>query len=203
MLQQASKAVLVAGSLLFASSFATADSIRCQYSDKTSVKTMGKIDEIRNFSYTIHDNSDKNTPNFGENRVCAVKMDVKIDETWHEVGNWYMFGPDISQNDACEIAKDKAKVYALQKHVPQIVESETEHGCEETIGERPKPVEIIVEKEVIVYRDSDTGALIHNKECPECVINPYVQQGYKDPPRKERTISIFDIFTFGSIFISR
>ena len=75
------KAILLAGSLLFASSIASADSVRCQYSDKTSVKTIGKIDEIRNYSYEIHDNYDKTQPNFGENGVCMVKLDVKIDKT--------------------------------------------------------------------------------------------------------------------------
>jgi len=71
-----------------------------------------------------------------------------------------MFGPDVSQNDACEIAKDKAKVYALQKYVPQLVESETKNNCEEITGEVPVK-EIVVEK--VVYVDTRTGQEVrHN-----------------------------------------
>ena len=56
--------ILVCGS-------ANALEVTCDYSDRTVVKTVGKIEKTRNFRKETADYAE-------EKRVCAVKFDAKI-----------------------------------------------------------------------------------------------------------------------------
>ena len=104
---------------------ALADS-ECTYIDKTVVKTTGTIEQTRNYEYETAKYTD-------DKRVCVVKLDAKIGKKWVKTQDFYVFGPEMSQNEACNKAKDKAKVKALEKHVPQIVTSNTNQHCREKI----------------------------------------------------------------------
>ena len=119
--------------LILACGSANALEVNCDYSDKTIVKTVGKIDAIKNYQYKVADYAE-------EKRICAVNFDAKIGENWYNTKNFYVFGPEMSQNEACNKAKDKAKVSVLEDNAPQVVENEIEHICEETIVHAdPKP----------------------------------------------------------------
>ena len=50
---------------------------KCEYIDKTVVKTTGIIEATRNYERATTDYAE-------EKRVCAVKIDVKIDKNWQE-----------------------------------------------------------------------------------------------------------------------
>jgi hypothetical protein len=104
---------------------ALADS-ECTYIDKTVVKTTGTIEQTRNYEYETAKYTD-------DKRVCAVKLDAKIGGKWIKTQDFYVFGPEMSQNEACNKAKDKAKVKVLEKYVPQVITSNTNHQCREEI----------------------------------------------------------------------
>ena len=124
---------------------ALADS-ECTYVDKTVVQTTGTIEQTRNYEYETAQYTE-------EKRVCAVKLDVKIGKKWVKTQDFYIFGPEMSQNEACSKAKDKAKVKALEEHVPQIVTNNTDQHCKEkivTVDKKPKIIEKKIPKEKVV-----------------------------------------------------
>jgi len=123
------KAKYLAIPLLVLCNSVFAADVNCDYSDKTVVKTTGKIDGIRNYSSKVADYAE-------EKRVCAVKFDAKVGKKWYETKNFYIFGPDMSQTEACNKAKDKAKVMVLEQHTPQLVTSDVEHVCTEKTPEK-------------------------------------------------------------------
>lgn len=102
--------------------------VNCNYSDKTQVKSVGTIDGIRNFTSKTADYAE-------EKRICAVKFDAKVGKKWYKTKNFYVFGPDMSQTDACNKAKDKAKITVLEEHAPQLVTNNVEHVCTEKTPE--------------------------------------------------------------------
>jgi len=128
----------------------------CEYIDNTVVNTTGTIEQTRNYSYE--------TANFAEEkRVCAVKLDVKIGKNWVKTQDFYVFGPEISQNEACSKAKDKAKIKELEKHVPQTVTNNSSHKCKEVVKTKPEPPKVIVKTET-VYVDSRSGSVVKRND---------------------------------------
>ena len=101
--------ILVCGS-------ANALEVTCDYSDRTVVKTVGKIEKTRNFRKETADYAE-------EKRVCAVKFDAKIGKNWVETHYFYVFVPEMSENNACDKAKEKAKVKALEQFAAQNVQA--------------------------------------------------------------------------------
>ena len=98
----------------------------CEYIDMTHVKTIGNIEQTRNY--------EQETAHYAEEkRVCAVKIDVKIGKNWVKTQDFYVFGPEMSQNDACNKAKDKAKIKALEKFNPQVVTNNVKQQCKDSI----------------------------------------------------------------------
>jgi hypothetical protein len=86
----------------------------------------------------------------------VVKFDANIDGKWRKAHANYIFGPNLSQNDACEKAKEKAKVKVLEQHAPVVISSSTQNKCAETLRSKPKVVyvdrPVYVEKKVYVHR---------------------------------------------------
>ena len=98
--------------------------VNCNYSDNTQVKSVGTIDGIRNFTSKTADYAE-------EKRICAVKFDAKVGKKWYKTKGFYVFGPDMSQTEACNKAKDKAKITVLEQHAPQLVTNDVEHFPQE------------------------------------------------------------------------
>ena len=98
----------------------------CEYIDMTHVKTTGNIEQTRNY--------EQETAHYAEEkRVCAVNFDEKIGKNWVKTQDFYVFGPEMSENEACNKAKDKAKIKALEKHAPQVVTSNVKQQCKDSI----------------------------------------------------------------------
>ena len=130
--------------------------VNCEYSDKTTAEMMGQIDGIRNFQSKTKDYTE-------EKRVCAVQFEAKIGEKWVKTRDFYVFGPDMSQTEACNKAKDKAKLQALELHAPQIVTSNVEHYCEEKTPERVVETPPKEEKRWVSVTDLD-GPVTHGAD---------------------------------------
>ena len=132
--------------------------VNCEYTDKTTAELVGKIDGIRNFESKTADYAE-------EKRVCAVGFEAKIGKKWYKTRDFYVFGPDMSQSEACNKAKDKAKIAVLEQHGPQYVTSNVEHYCEEKTPEKIVEAPVKKEKEYLSVTDMYTtpshGADIH------------------------------------------
>ena len=152
-MRQLNKIIVVA--MLCAPAYAESE---CTYIDDTIVETTGTIQQTRNYEQETMDYAE-------EKRVCAVKIDVKIGKKWVKTQDFYVFGPEMSQNDACSKAKDKAKIKALEKHIPQIVTNNTAQKCKEVVKTEP---EVIIKTEK-VYVDSRTGSVVRRNNAYDSV----------------------------------
>ena len=179
--------------LMFISTVAGAEGqTTCKYSDKTVVKNAGIIEGTRNEIRETREYSE-------DKRVCAVSFEAKIDGKWYKTSDFYVFGPDISENSACKSAVKKAAIKALEKNSPVMIDSEIVEVCDETIVEGEPKVKV---EEKIVYIDSHSGQVLKDKPCPTCVRNDYMDPNWKPEPERSRTISVFDIFNLGSLFLA-
>ena len=103
--------------------------VNCEYSDNITAELTGQIDGIRNYQSKTKDYSE-------EKRICAVQFEAKIGKKWVKTRDFYVFGPDMSQSEACNKAKDKAKIAVLEQHGPQYITSNVRHYCEEKTPEK-------------------------------------------------------------------
>ena len=154
MLQVNKLALATLATLVIGSSPAHTLEVTCKYTDKTVIRTVGTIENIRNFRK-------ESTHYAEEKRICAVKFDAKIGKNWVETDGFYVFGPEMSENNACNEAIKKGKVKVLNEFAAQDINSIQKEICSENITTADAVVEERVIKEV-VYVDKVTGlSLIH------------------------------------------
>lgn len=192
------KAKYLAIPLLVLCNSVFAADVNCDYSDKTVVKTTGKIDGIRNYSSKVADYAE-------EKRVCAVKFDAKVGKKWYETKNFYIFGPDMSQTEACNKAKDKAKVMVLEQHTPQLVTSDVEHVCTEKT-----PKKVAQKKNVVINGGPDVfyhpNGNCYTKDTalyPHCHLFNSNSVNMHNSRKHDSNVSLMKLFNFGTMFIGQ
>ena len=135
-----------------------------------------KFDVNTNFEGVIQSskNYDKKTTDYvDDTRKCLVSMDLKISDKWYPAVGTYIFGPDMTQNEACKRAEISAKEDILRKNVPEKLNKNAQSNCLKTIDipmrkvhtisyntDKPKvcdkiwyPV-IVNSKEVLAYKEN-------------------------------------------------
>ena len=121
--------------LCMLSSTAIADD-SCGYKFDVNTNFEGVIESSKNY--------DKKTFDYVEyTRKCVVSLDVKIDGEWYPTTGTYIFGPDMTQNDACKRAEVTAKEDILRKSVPEKLNKNIESSCLKTIDIPVQPVHTI------------------------------------------------------------
>ena len=121
----------------------------CNYTDTTVSETTGTIAATRNYKSATADYSESH-------RVCVVRFDASVNGKWRSAHANYIFGPNLSENVACDKAKEKAKVSVLEQYAPVIINSKTQNKCVEILKSKPKVVyvdrPVYVEKKVYVNK---------------------------------------------------
>jgi hypothetical protein len=197
-------ALATLAALVISSSTAYALEAKCNYTDKTVAKTTGIIESTRNFR--------RETAVYAEEkRVCAVKIDVKIDENWQEAKGFYIFGPNMSENEACDKALNKAKVAALQQHAPEEIDSETEHVCNETIKVKEAKVETPKEAPAQTVNGGPNVFYHPNGNCytkdtalyPHCHLFNSNSVNMHKSNRHQNNMDLMSIFNLGMMFVGQ
>ena len=68
-------------------------------------------------------------PYVEDTRKCVMSMDVTIDGITYDTEGSYVFGPDMTENDACEQATVKAKKNIISEVSPEVLTAKTEMNC--------------------------------------------------------------------------
>ena len=68
-------------------------------------------------------------PYVEDTRKCIMTMDVTIDGQTYPAEGSYVFGPDMSENDACDNATVNAKKSVISEVSPEILSATTEMNC--------------------------------------------------------------------------
>ena len=94
----------------------------CGYKFNVNTNFEGVIKSSKNY--------DKRASDYIDNtRKCVVSMDIQIEDKWYPATGTYIFGPGMSENDACERAEVSAKEEVLRKTVPEKLNKKMESSC--------------------------------------------------------------------------
>ena len=112
---------------LFLSLFATsalATEVPCDYVTKDKVVYEGQIESVKSVKKDVFVN-----PNIKDIRKCVVSIEARIKNKWHPSKGEYIFGPNMSQKEACSHAENRAKTKVMNKVIPETLKSEKNLKC--------------------------------------------------------------------------
>ena len=106
-------------------STALATETPCDYTTKTKVVYEGSIESVRVVK--------KNVQKYVEDtRKCSMSIEALIKGKWHPSTANYIFGPDMSELDACSLAENRAKTKVMRTIIPETLKSEKNLKCDLT-----------------------------------------------------------------------
>ena len=107
------------------SSTALATETPCDYKTKTKVIYEGSIESVRVVK--------KDVKNYVEDtRKCTMNIEARIKGKWYSSTGNYIFGPDMSEIDACSLAENRAKTKVMRTIIPETLKSEKNLKCDLT-----------------------------------------------------------------------
>ena len=108
----------------------------CEYQTETNIQYQKEVLSIKNYSEKVEDHTN-NT------RRCTVNMSINVDGKWYDAEGSYIFGPSLSQNEACKKADDRAKEDVLRLAAPEVVTGQKYLNCHSGY----RTVDLVPEKE--------------------------------------------------------
>ena len=94
----------------------------CEYDKTVETNWTQHIEKTSNIDKKVF-------PYVEDTRKCIMSMDVTIDGTTYDTEGSYVFGPDMTENDACEQATVKAKKNIISEVSPEVLTAKTEMNC--------------------------------------------------------------------------
>ena len=94
----------------------------CEYDKTVETNWTQQIEKTSNIDKKVF-------PYVDDTRKCVMTMDVTIEGTTYPTGGNYVFGPDMTENDACEQATIKAKKKVIGEVSPEVLTARTEMNC--------------------------------------------------------------------------
>ncbi len=123
----------------------------CDYKVNNTITYKGSIESVRLISKDIQAN-----PKIKDIRKCVVNIEARVDGKWHPSKGEYMFGPDMSQVDACTHAENRAKKKVMREIIPETMTSEKNLKCDLTSSKRSCKV---------VYMNTSIGKVKFMESC--------------------------------------
>jgi len=96
----------------------------CDYSSKSKVIYEGKLESVRLIKKSIQTN-----PQIKDVRKCVMSIEARVKGKWYPSKGEYMFSPDMSQMDACELAENRAKIKVMREVIPETLKGEKNLKC--------------------------------------------------------------------------
>ena len=125
------------------SSTALATETPCDYKTKTKVIYEGSIESVRVVK--------KDVKNYVEDtRKCTMNIEARIKGKWYPSTANYIFGPDMSEVDACSLAENRAKTKVMRTIIPETLKSENNLKCDLTSPKKSCKV-VLIDAEVSGY----------------------------------------------------
>ena len=116
------KIVTLVCTLLTTTAFAT--ETPCDYKSKDAVVYEGSIESVRLIKKSIQTN-----PQIKDVRKCVMSIEARVKGKWYPSKGEYMFSPDMSQEDACGLAENRAKIKVMREIIPETLKSEKNLKC--------------------------------------------------------------------------
>ena len=133
--------------LLLCALLITSNAIACDYISDDKIEFQGSIESVRLIDRKVYpyDKVD-DTPV----KVCVVNIESRIDGEWYSSEGKYIFGPDRSEDEACSLAENRAKVKVMREEIPETLVSKRNLSCNlTTIRNSCKVIYMNVEMPVV------------------------------------------------------
>ena len=127
--------------------------IPCDYKVNDNIIYEGKIESVRLVSKSV-----EKVPKVKDIRKCMVSIEARVNGEWHPSKGEYMFGPDMSQVDACTHAEDRAKKQVMREKIPETLKSEKNLNCSLTKSKKSCRV---------IYMNTSIGKVKFMETCDE------------------------------------
>ena len=125
----------------------------CDYKVNDTITYKGSIESVRLISKDIQTN-----PKIKDIRKCVVSIEARVDDKWYPSKGEYMFGPDMSQVNACTHAEDRAKKQVMREKIPETLKSEKNLNCSLTKSKKSCRV---------IYMNTSIGKVKFMETCDE------------------------------------
>ena len=121
----------------------------CDYTKKVNTQWTQEIQKTENIERNVF-------PYVEDTRKCVMTMDVTVNGSIYPAEGTYVFGPDMTENAACENATVNAKKSIISQVSPEVLSANTDMVCksEETIVVAEAPVVNSVPTETVVVQNS-------------------------------------------------
>ena len=120
---QLNKIITVVGTLLSTTALAT--ETPCDFKSKDKLVFEGSIESVRVVEKDVQQYVE-------DTRKCTMKMESRVDGKWYPSTGEYIFGPDMSEMNACNLAENRAKVKVMRTIIPETLKSEKNLKCDLT-----------------------------------------------------------------------
>ena len=153
--------------------YAVADT-PCDYVKDVQTNWTQQIEKTENIERNVF-------PYVEDTRKCVMSMDVTINGQTYPAEGSYVFGPDMTENDACDSATVNAKKSIISQVSPEILSAKTEMNCSTKSQENVQVVESLPQESVI-----QEGVPVITEKVIDTTQAPVIQY----IPNRNKTINI-------------
>ena len=100
----------------------TLNSVACDYESNEKIVFQGSIDSVRIEKRTVF-------PYVEDTRKCRIRLSARIDNEWYQSSGEYIFGPDMTETEACSNAENRAKLNVMREVIPETLQSQRKLNC--------------------------------------------------------------------------
>ena len=94
----------------------------CDFESKSKVIYEGKLESVRLINKNISQHVE-------DTRKCTMSIEARVKGKWYPSKGSYIFGPDMSQMDACGLAENRSKVKVMREIIPETLKGEKNLKC--------------------------------------------------------------------------
>jgi hypothetical protein len=132
--------------------YAVADT-PCDYVKDVQTNWTHQIEKTENVKRDVF-------PYVENTRKCVMSMDVTINGQTYSTEGDYIFGPDMTENDACDNATVNAKKSIISEVSPEVLTAKTEMNCSTKPQESVQVVESLPQESVQVVESLPQESVI-------------------------------------------
>jgi hypothetical protein len=111
--------------LLLCALLITSNAIACDYESNDEIQFEGSIESVRLIDKKVY-------PYVEDTRICTMHIESRIEGEWYPSKAKYIFGSDMSEDTACSLAENRAKVKVMREKLPEKLTSRRNLSCDLT-----------------------------------------------------------------------
>ena len=111
--------------LLLCALLITSSAIACDYESNDEVQFEGNIESVSLIDKKVY-------PYVEDTRICTMHIESRIKGEWYPSKAKYIFGSEMSEDTACSLAENRAKVKVMREKLPEKLTSKRNLSCDLT-----------------------------------------------------------------------